>query len=268
MALRIWHQSFTVLEDLGAYNDAMQAHFERVSAPGTTVVMHGMKPGTYLTNYPGNDIRHLGLQYLHSMQYVEAAIQAQQQGFDAFSVATLPDPALSEIRSLLTIPVVGYGESSMLSACLLGQRFSVLGFIAELNALVANNARRYGLGSRLCGVTDVGFRFHDVLAGFDDPEPLIERFRQAARREIDRGADVLIPGEAPLCVLLFRHGVNNVDGVPVLDSLSCWVKHAEMLVNLERQSGVTANRRGIYRAPPAPERIAELQAFYRLGQWS
>lgn len=262
MTLRIWHQSFTVLEDLGAYNDALDTHFKQVCAPGTEVVMHGMRPGTYQSNYPGLDIRHLGLQYLHSMQFVQAALQAQQQGYDAYAISTLPDPALREIRSLLSIPVVGYGESAMLTSCLLGARFSVLVFISELGELIADNARRYGLQERLCGVSDVGFRFNDVLSGFDDPQPLIERFETAARREIARGADVLIPGEAPLCVLLARHGVASVDGVPVLDSLSCWVKHAEMLVNLQRQSGVTASRKGIFREPPPPERIEEIRAFY------
>ncbi|RYY55075.1 MAG: racemase, partial [Comamonadaceae bacterium] len=33
MSLRIWHQSFTVLSDLGAYDDALKAHFRRVARP-------------------------------------------------------------------------------------------------------------------------------------------------------------------------------------------------------------------------------------------
>ncbi|GAA4341435.1 aspartate/glutamate racemase family protein [Pigmentiphaga soli] len=263
MTLRIWHQSFTVLEDLGAYNDAMAAHLQRVAAPGTEIVMHGMRPGTYRSDYPGHDIRHIGLQYLHSMQFVHAGLQAQREGFDAYAIATLPDPALRELRSLLTIPVVGYGESAMLTACLLGARFSILVFISEFDVLLADNARRYGLQERLCGVSDVGFRFNDVLQAYGgDPGPLIERFRAAARREIARGADVIIPGEAPLCVLLQQQGVTSVDGVPILDSLSCWAKHAEMLVGLQRQ-GITASRKGIFREPPPQERIDEVCAFYR-----
>jgi Asp/Glu/hydantoin racemase len=265
MALRIWHQSFTVLEDLGAYNDALAAHFARVAAPGTEVVMHGMRPGTYVSDYPGTDIRHIGLQYLHASQFVDAAIQAEHDGFDAYAISTLPDPALREIRSLLTIPVVGYGESAMLTACLLGGRFSLLVFISEFPELIAENAHRYGLGSRLCGVSDVAFRFSDVQKGFSDPTPIIEKFHAAARREIARGADVIIPGEAPLCVLLAQERVCEVDGVPVLDALSCWVKHAETLVNLERQSNVRRSRRGIFQEPPSRERLEEVRRFYRGG---
>lgn len=266
MTIRIWHQSFTVLSDLGAYDAALKEHFKRVSRPETEIVMHGMREGTYRTNYPGNDIRHVGIQYLHGIQFVEAGLEAQRDGFDAYAISSLPDPALREIRSLLTIPVVGYGESAMLTACLLGMRFSVLVFISELAELLEENVRRYGLRERLAGVADVGFRFADVLAGFSDPAPLIERFRTAARAQIAQGAHVIIPGEAPLCVLLAKHGVSSVDGVPVLDSLSCWVKHAEMLVDLKRQSNITACRKGYFHEPPAADRIAEILKFYGRGK--
>lgn len=265
MSIRIWHQSFTVLSDLGAYDAALKAHFKRVARPDTEVVMHGMRPGTYPSNYPGTDIRYAAVQHLHSLQFIEAGVTAEREGFDAYAISTLPDPALREIRSLLRIPVVGYGESAMLTSCLLGSRFAVMVFISELTDLIADNVRRYGLAERFAGVSDVGFRFADVLQGFGEPAPLIERFRVAARQRIAAGAEVIIPGEAPLCVLLASQGVSEVDGVPVLDSLSCWVKHAEMLVDLKRQSGVERCQRGYFNAPPPPERVDQLLQFYGQG---
>lgn len=265
MAIRIWHQSFTVLSDLGAYGAALDAHFRRVARPDTEIVMHGMKPGTYRSNYPGDDIRHAGLQRLHSLQFLTAGVQAEDEGYDAYAISTLPDPALREIRSLLTIPVVGYGEAAMLTACLLGSRFAIMVFINELTDLLADNARQYGLAGRLVGVSDVGFRFGDVLSGFADPAPLIERFHAAARRQIAAGAEVLIPGEAPLCVLLASQGVSQVDGVPVLDSLSCWIKQAELLVDLKRQSGIQRCQNGYFNAPPSRDRLREVLAFYGLA---
>ena len=48
--MKIWHQSFTVLSDLGPYSDALKAHFKRVARPDTEIVMHGMSPGTFTTN--------------------------------------------------------------------------------------------------------------------------------------------------------------------------------------------------------------------------
>ena len=42
MAMKIWHQSFTVLSQLPPYAAALQAHFHKVARPDTEVVMHGM----------------------------------------------------------------------------------------------------------------------------------------------------------------------------------------------------------------------------------
>ncbi len=266
MGIRIWHQSFTVLSDLGAYDDALKEHFRKVARPDTEIVMHGMRPGTYRTNYPGDDIRHTGIQFLHAIQFIEAGRRAEKEGFDAYAISTLPDLALREIRSMLQIPVVGYGESAMLTSCMLGARFSVLLFIEALADQIRDNANRYGLSSRLVSVEHVGFQFGDVLAGFSNPESLIARFTEAARVQIRRGADVIIPGEAPLCVLLAKNGVSNIDGVPVLDSLSCWVKQAELLVDLKRQSGITACRKGYFFEPPASDRLDEVFSFYGYGQ--
>jgi Asp/Glu/hydantoin racemase len=236
-----------------------------VSRPDTEIVLHGMRPGTYPSNYPGTDIRYAALQHLHSTQFIEAGIQAQREGFDAYAISTLPDPALREIRSLLSIPVVGYGESAMLTSCFLGARSAVLLFINDMAALLEDNARQYGLAERMVGAWDVGFRFQDVLAGFSEPAPLIEKFKTAARKAIERGAEVIIPGEAPLCVLLASQGISSVDGVPVLDALASWIKSAEMLVDFKRQSGVERCQRGYFNEPPPMERVEELLKFYGRG---
>lgn len=259
--LKIWHQSFTVLSDLAAYDDALRTHFKRVARPDTEIVMHGMRPGTYRSNYPGDDIKHVGLQYLHGLQFIEAAIRAEQAGFDAYALSTLPEPALREIRALVDIPVVGYGESAMLQACQISKRFGVLVFIPELAELVAENARRHGLADRFVAARHVGFRFADVLAAFEQPAPLLERFRAAARDLIAAGADAIIPGEAPLNVLLARNNVTEVDGAPIIDSLAAWIRDAERLVD-QRRLGQRPSRRGYFNALPIAERRDEIMRFY------
>jgi Asp/Glu/hydantoin racemase len=152
----------------------------------------------------------------------------------------------------------------MLTACMLGRTFGVLVFINELVEQITENAAHHGLAGRLTGVRHVGFQFADVLAAFTDPTALIERFRSAARGLIAQGAEVIIPGEAPLNVLLATHGVNEVDGVPVLDSLGAWVKQAEAMVDLRRANGTSTCNRGYFSAQPAPERMREVFEFYGL----
>lgn len=264
MPMRIWHQSFTVLQDLGPYAEALASQVKRLTRPDTEVVLHGMAQGTYPTNYPGTDIQFTVAQYLHGTQFLAGALRAQAENYDAFLLCTLPEPALTEIRSVLDIPVVGYCESALHTACYLGQRIGILSFIEGMIPLVEKNVHRHGLGARFGGIRHVGFGFQDVLAGFSDPAPLIELFRTAAGRMIADGIDVLIPGEAPLCTLLSQHGVSRVDEVPVVDAFATSLTTAEMLVDLRRKLGLSVNRRGYFFSAPTPERLEEMARFYGL----
>ena len=262
MAMRIWHQSFTVLEKLPAYAEALTAHFRRVARPDTDVVMHGMHPDTYQTHYPGNDIQYSYFQTLHSQQFIVAAIEAEQQNFDAFALMTLPEPSIEDIRAIVDIPVVGYCESAMLASALVGRRCGVLLFIREMVPMIDRNVHRMGFGDRFMGAHDVGFTFNDVVAAYEQPDDLLERFRAAARTLIARGVDAIIAGEAPLCVLLARNNVTEVDGVPVIDSLAATIKMAELSVDLRRTSGFKPAKAGYYGAKPPRERVLELLDFY------
>ena len=268
MAMRIWHQSFTGLADLPAYEAALAAHFRALARADTEIVMHGMKPGTYETEYPGIDIRHHVLQHLHTNQFITAALAAERGQFDAYAIMSIPDIGLREARAIVDIPVVGYGESAMLMACTLGARFGVLTFIEDFPELIADNVARYGLRERCAGTRAAGFGFHDVLAGFSHPEPLLERFRDAARALIREGADVIIPGEAPLNVLLALNGLNRIDDCPVIDSIGATIKMAETLVDLRRSTGLSRSRKGYFRSHPPARRIDELARFYRLDDES
>ena len=150
----------------------------------------------------------------------------------------------------------------MLFACTLGEKFGILNFIEGMNGQLADNAVRYGLASRFVAARQVGFTFADVLQGYSNPAELIERFKVSARKMIADGADVIIPGEAPLCVLLANNGINRVDDTPVMDSLAAWVKMAESLVDLRRTSGLSPSHRGYFQGMPPRARLKELLAFY------
>jgi allantoin racemase len=263
--MRIWHQSFTVLEDLPAYAETLKKHVAKIARPDTEVVFHGQRKGTYPSDYPGDDLAYSYLYWMHGNQWVAGALKAQQQGFDAYAMCTMPNPMIREIRTLVDIPVTGYGESAAHVACLLGQRFGVMTFIEQLVPLYQDRFRSYGLSERLAGVAHTGFGFRDVLAGYSDPGPLIERFQTAARAMIrNTGADVLIGGSMPLSVLLATHGISRVDDVPVVDGLAATIKMAEMMVDLRRNSGLTASRHGWFNAAPPSKRIDEVMRFYHI----
>lgn len=262
MAIRIWHQSFTVLGNLPPYEARLRKHIDGIVRPDTEVVLHGMHPKTYETEYPGHDLRHSLLYALHANQFVLAGLAAQEQGFDCYAISTIPDPMLLEIRSALDIPVVGYGESSMHLACLYGRKFGMLTFIEEQLSMMADKVARHGLGDRFAGVRHVGFTFDDLLANFDDPAPLIRIFEESARALIADGADAIIPGEVPLGVTMAAHGVRRVDEVPLIDGLAATMKMAELMVDLRRSVGLEVSRGTYYTSSPPAERVTELLAFY------
>jgi Asp/Glu/hydantoin racemase len=149
-----------------------------------------------IDNYPHRHLLRRGAAPARP-QFLMAGI-AEEAGYDAYAISSIPDIMLRETRASLNIPVVGYGESAMLFACTLGEKFGILNFIEGMAGLLADNAHRYGLGSRFVAARQVGFSFADVLQGFGNPAELIERFKTSARKMIADGADVIIPGEAPL----------------------------------------------------------------------
>lgn len=266
--MRIWHQSFTVLEDLPAYEERMRHHVRRVVRPDTTVDFHGLRPGTYPANYPGDDLAFEFLFGMHAHQWVLNALQASRAGYDAFAMCTLVDPKLREIRALVDIPVVATGETSFHLAGLVGQKFGVLAFIEAMIPRYWDQVRTCGLEGRCAGIRGVGFRFQDTLAAFDSPGPLIDRFRQAARGLIADGADVIIPGEIPLNVLLASEGVCRVDDVPLIDGLGVTVKMAETMADLRVTTGLAASRRGWHNAAPRAERVDQVMKLYLGERWT
>ena len=264
--MRIWHQSFTVLEDLPAYADTLRTHMKKIARPDTEIVMHGQRKGTYPADYPGDDLAYSAMYWMHGNQWVAGALKAQKQGFDAYAMATIPNPLIREIRTIVDIPVVGYGEASYHVASMLGRRFGVLVFIDRMAALLEDHIAGHGLATRCIGVRPSGLTFQQVLAGYTTPGPVIARFQESARELIRAGADVIIPGEVPLNLLLAINGVRQVDGVAVLDSLAVTMKLAEAFADLHKSIGFSQTRHGFFGERPAAGRLDEVLGFYGLDR--
>jgi Asp/Glu/hydantoin racemase len=263
MAMRLWHQSFTVLGDLPGYEDAMRDHLGKVLRPDTEVAFHGQAPGTYPSHYPGDDIGYGYTFWIHGNQWIAAGRAAEAQGFDAYAMCTLPNPMLREARSLLDIPVIGMGETCCHLATMFGQRFAIMLFIERMIPLYREQVRNYGLSDRCAGVVPSGLKFDGVLAAYKNPATAIEQFQEAARRVIkETGADVIIPGEVPLNLLMARNGVARVDDVPIIDGLASTMKMAELMVDLQRATGIKHSRHGWFNSVPSAERVEQVGAFY------
>ena len=260
--MRIWHQSFTVLDDVPHYRDALRRHFDAQVAPGTTIDLHGMAAGTYPSDYPGTHIGYAYLSGLHREQFVQAALRAQDEGYDAFLIGTIPDTGFEEVRTLVDIPVVAFGQTSVLMAAQLGDRVGIVNFIGALVPQLRRNFRNYRLDALVGPIVQVEAGFTDVMAAYADPQPLLDAFTSAARRAISDGVTVVVPGEGPLNVFLADQGVVEVDGVPVLDSLGTCARVAELRGAQHRASGIRPSRVGFYGAQPPRDLVDAARSFY------
>lgn len=130
---------------------------------------------------------------------LEAGARAEEDGYDAVCVNSMSDSALSALRSRLRIPVTAPASSSMLLACMLGKRFSVVTMWPQWHALYEKVVAEHGIGHRLASIRDIGVRpdAAELLAGKE--EVVFERLLAASRAAIDEdGADVIILGSTTM----------------------------------------------------------------------
>ena len=129
----------------------------------------------------------------------EAGCRAQQEGFAAVCIDTMSDSGVAALRSVLDIPVFGPGKVSMLSALMLGDRFSILTMASRWKPLYKKALDELGMHHKCASVRaiEVSPDNQALLSGKEDEVfPLLEAAAMKAI-EID-GADVIILGSTTM----------------------------------------------------------------------
>jgi Asp/Glu/hydantoin racemase len=259
--MRIWYQSLIAEGSNPGYFTGLAERAQRLARPGVEVHFAGMPPHTYGGQAPAEVVIHPYLISLHKQFILDNALRAQSQGFDVFAIGSLQDPGLEEARSVLDIPVVGYGEAAMHFACLLSSRFAVLVFQPGFDQMMDRRIAELGLGARSIPTVLVDADFADVGRGLVDPAQLVERFSAAARIAIARGAEAVIPGQLYLSEAMARAGVTRIDEAPIVDGLTATLKMAESMTDLHA-AGVRVTRRGYTHAQPTPAMVASARKIH------
>src|ERR1700749_3446436 len=127
-----------------AMTDSMAAEARRFASPSTEIVAVTAEFGT---------------QYVENR--VEAAI-ASHAVLDALAknaadcaaaiVSAFGDPGLAAAREFADIPVVGIEESAILTAWMLGRRYSIICLTPRLRTWYIECAQEHGLAGRLASV--------------------------------------------------------------------------------------------------------------------
>jgi len=189
----------------------------------------------------------------------EAGCRAQDEGYAAVCIDTMSDSGVAALRAVLDIPVFGPGKVSMLTALMLGDRFSILTMASRWKPLYKKALDELGMHHKCASVRaiEVPPDNQGLLAGKEELVfPLLE---QAARKAIaEDGAEVLILGSTTMHQA-HAYLVDRLP-VPVINPGPVSYKMAEAALALGlRQSRVA------YPAPMHP-RLDMLQAMLSAAQ--
>ncbi len=176
--------------------------------------------------------------------YAAAQLAAEHHArFDAVIVAAFGDPGLMGLREALPCPVTGLTEAALASACLMGQRFSIVAISQRIRAWYRETVQGYGLLDRLASIRALDEPLADIGRVQDDQgERLVALAERCVRED---GADVIVLAGAPLAGL--ARSLQGRLPVPAVDGVSSAVRHAQTLVAL--QAGRA--RLGSFAPPPA-----------------
>lgn len=226
---------------------------QRVASPGTTLVPHTASRGVpYIATRADAQIGGaIALEMLAELH----------DDVDAAIIAAFGDPGLFGARELFDIPVVGMSEAAMLTACMLGQRFSIVTFAQALSPWYQECVDLHGLTARCAAIRTVDSAFSSIASVQEEKETaLIELARRTVAED---GADVVIIAGAPLAGL--SHRIAERIPVPVIDPVEAAVKQSEALLMLAPRKATS----GVFRRPDAkptkglPDALAR-----RIEHWS
>jgi Asp/Glu/hydantoin racemase len=243
--MRIRWQSFIDPAQHREYFDLLNAQLKECAGPDVSYEVIGIDP-------PDTELHRLS-EARCGMKAVANAIEAERDGCDAFLIGHFQDSGLHDARAAVNIPVLGLGESSMLHACMLGQRAGLVTIDPVFITWHQEQIAQYGLTQRVIGVTAMRrLTVNDYVSACADDaafDKVRAEFEHSAQPLLDRGAEVLIPAGGLPALVLSRRPDLTVDHAVVLNPVPVLAKHGEAAVALARLKLPIASRKGAFALP-------------------
>ena len=149
------------------------------------------------------------------------------RNFHALIINCFIDPALGAARELLEIPVLGAGQSSMIMATFLGNRFSIV-TLKGIMSIVDKNARLLGLSGRVASIRPLNLPVSSIEARCEETERRV--FHEAEKAIKEDGADVVVLGCTGMTGL--HESITEKLKVPVVDPTQAALKMAEIFIEM------------------------------------
>lgn len=157
--------------------------------------------------------------------FVVNKFQEVGEKYDAGIVGCFSDPGLAAAKEIMNMPVVGICESTIYTACLCGNRFSIVAAGGSEEISVFHEiVRKYGVESRLASVRYLSIGTEEI--GHKERELIKENINKCVYED---GANVIILGCAAFA------GLGDVltaeMKLPVLDGIKESISFAKMLAS-------------------------------------
>ena len=243
--MKIWWQSSTPIHRLDDYRNALTRQLNGLKRPDTEVHVNGVDEGSMDLHY--NAV--VAMNSYGPGGVLNKIIQAAEQEYDAVAIGCFLDPAMQEAREIVSVPVFGLGETSMLMACMYGHKFSGVAFHEKQAQYYDRKAHEYGLGARHIPFASLGIDFNQVQTAFTNPVEMRNTFIDEARRLAAQGAEVILAACATVNAIIRREEIFEVDGALIMDCNAVLLKTTEALAELARGAGLRASRRLLYQRP-------------------
>jgi len=243
---KIWFQGATDRVHMAPYISEVEAHLKSILEPDFSATFNSTSPPATTT--------HAITEFRIARALIKNAVEAERQGFAAMVINHFQDAGLAEAKSVVDIPVLGLGETTLFHACTLGRKLGLVTINPVFIPWHEDQVIRYGLQSRVVGVRAVQATVADFIDSFasdDAKKKLAPKWERECRILLDAGADVIVPaGGLPMMLFGAERGA-NIDGAPIVNGITLIAKSAEMAIKLRETAGMAAvSRRSNFVKPP------------------
>jgi len=194
----------------------------------------------YLTNKKGPASVEGYFDGVVSSEGVLSIIAENKEDYDVFIVACYSDhPSIYAAREITDKPVLGIAESSMLLACMVSEKFSIVTTSKKWEPLLRKAVESYGLKNRCASVrsTELSVLEYEEKSTQEVQEILLEKSRLAVKKD---GAESIILGCAGM-TSEYKFLNKNIE-VPVIEGVRAAINFGEVLVNL----GIKTSKLGTF----------------------
>src|SRR3989442_2460790 len=189
---KIWFQGATDRVHMAAYISKVEAHLKAILEPDFSATFHTTTPPATTT--------HAVTEFRIARNLIRNAVEAERQGYAAMAITHFQDAGLAEVKSVVDIPVLGLGETTLCHACTLGRKLGLVTINPVFIPWHEDQVIRYGLQSRVVGVRAVPATVADFIDSFaseDAKRKLAPKWERECRILLDACADVIVPAGGP-----------------------------------------------------------------------